>query len=813
MPHRSLLVLLVAAVSMIPGCGGDSKTTGPGNPPFDEVTLSVGSSQSLGKVYLEGLPAASPGLALQVPDGLEILAQAGEYADRLPVLEDDQGLFFYAPIHPVQPNQGGPLTVRLVQGEDLGPELTLTLEALPPAPGAYALLVSTLRARVEQRAQAYSLSFEDLQAESFETVAQALLPLKVAQEIIDAADPAAVDLTTYVDDTGGLLTPEGRELLDRYCGVAPLQDLVQAEIDAFSGQTGPAPAWGPSGKGPASAPAGCIDRGPDLTTAPQLAEAMTWAKLGDLATAGTQGQILTALGTVLSVGGMLPGIPGAAYSVLGAGVAAWEATAHETAGLYPSRFLSLTFDIDRTTFPEDEPGHATWSNVRVVAASTGWTADADMTNAILSGLGAGASPAQKLIIQGDQVLKEALFTTVDIGLPAALNAYGGVIEFCPRQWSVDITDLPYSTAQALSRRLDVDPATRQVRPLEVGPDVLRVAAQSSQFGGATIQTDLPMVTNQILVHVSPPDAFVTEPGKQEVEITVTLENVDLPTLLWDAGEGSWTDGLQDETNGPGVRRMSTPADPKLYPFEVTVESLSRQGIRAGGLPPRVGIATIRLRKGTITVSPEGICVENGTPRTLAATVTDLADPGVAWTLEEPGTGLPSSDGSISAGGVYTAPPSGSGEVVVVATSTADSTVRGQAEIQFGPCICSWSLSIEGGYSYAGDVAVHHFSAPLPSTISLGHADPEPGNGAVTVVSGLDPGTVGTFDAVFQFSDGTQTWSGQSPSQETSAVLVVNTNTTTSMDGVVSGVALTVIGDQPVYQAYTLWFHSGQTCTP
>jgi len=399
---------------------------------------------------------------------------------------------------------------------------------------------------------------------------------------------------------------------------------------------------------------------------------------------------------------------------------------------------------------------------------------------------------------------------VDIGLPAALNAYGGVIEFCPRHWPVDITDLPYSTAQALSRRLDVDPATRQVRPLEVGPDILRVAAQSSQFGGAGIQTDLPMETRQILVHVSPPEAFVTEPGKQEVEITVTLENVDLPTLLWDAGEGSWTDGLQDETNGPGTRRMTTPADPKLYPFEVTVESLSRQGIRATGLPPRLGIATIKIRKGTITVSPEGICVENGTPRTFIATVKDLPDSEVAWTLEVPGTGLPSSDGSISAGGAYTAPPSGSGAVVVVATSSADSTVRGEAEIQFGACLCSWSLNIEGGASFAGDVALHHFNAPLPSTLSLDHTDAGAGTGAVTVVSGLDPGTVGTLEAVFQFSDGIQNWTAYSPSQETSAILVVNTNTTTRMDGVVSGVALTVIGDQTVYQAYTLWFHSGQS---
>src|SRR5579862_2539795 len=69
---------------------------------------------------------------------------------------------------------------------------------------------------------------------------------------------------------------------------------------------------------------------------------------------------------------------------------------------------------------------------------------------------------------------------------------------------------------------------------------------------------------------------------------------------------------------------------------------------------------------------------------FTATVTGPTnDRGVSWTLSQPGTTNPPPLGTITTGGLYTAPPSLSGSVTVTATSSADPTQSGSATVTVG----------------------------------------------------------------------------------------------------------------------------------
>ncbi|HEX9308165.1 MAG TPA: glycosyl hydrolase family 28-related protein, partial [Anaeromyxobacter sp.] len=75
----------------------------------------------------------------------------------------------------------------------------------------------------------------------------------------------------------------------------------------------------------------------------------------------------------------------------------------------------------------------------------------------------------------------------------------------------------------------------------------------------------------------------------------------------------------------------------------------------------------------IVVTPAQSQVRPGAGLALAATVSGVADPGVTWSVVEEG------GGTVDVGGVYTAPAS-TGSFHVVATSVADPTVSGTAEV-------------------------------------------------------------------------------------------------------------------------------------
>ncbi len=808
--HPVLLLLLLFSALFL-GCGGgDDVATPPGQTTdLDNAALATKSSLPMARISVSGIPAAKAATSYEVvfldKEGLDLFT--------LPLEIPAEGLpWFMAPFHPGLPNEGGPVSLLIAAGETRSPVLDLDLGALPAAPGSFARYVSVLREHIDQRAVLEGSSFAALAALDFEDVETRLLPFKFAQSFVDDSNNPNC-LARIADGSSPYLDAEAKDLLDRIFGYAPVDSVVQADIDHLTGAETSAFTW----YGDGSAKDGCVNMGPTVSTAPQLSDAMQTAFEAKIATDpnGAPAQILGATGLALGAAAFVPGLGGLA-AVAGAGLYAFQTSREYYANTYPSAFVSLDFALDKSELSEDEPGFTRWSDVNVIAKSNGWVADKAIFDAIMQLAGAGLGAAQLGKIKGSETLRDAAMTDVGMSVGFFLDGQpSGLVEFCSQRWRVDITDLPYSRGEAVIGRVTVDTKWREIRPAQVGPDIIRVRAVSEQFGFQTISADLPIETKAIKVTAVPSVVFVKKPG-EVVNITTTLQYAELEILDWRPEEGSWNDGMGNATNEPGTRPLLTPTDEKKYPFLVVVESMSRQGLRAAGDPPRLDIVTVKHEKATIIVSPDGICVANGKTESFTADVQGLDNTAVTWSL------APVTTGGVVVGtinqttGVFKAPTSGgSAEVLVVATSQEDPEISGQAHVETGTCSCSWSLTIVGDGTWSGDFAAHLFGTQTgPFTMTFGQIDPDAdGLGTVQIFEevGPIPGLTGSWGCHFGWQIGERGWFAIND-EDSPSVLQVLSNSGAQMESVISGTVYTPVNGDVVYRSFSLTIRSGDLRT-
>ncbi len=802
---RLIPICLLGLSFLFPGCGG-SDDGSPTNPPpvvdLSGVQLSVAGSVPTGKIFVSGLPS---GKAVATYD-VVFLDATGLDLFTLPLEVPTEGLpWFQAPFHPVTPADGGLISLLVASGPARSPQQSLELGALPTAVGSFARYVALLQEHVDQRAQRAGSSFAALTELAADEVPPALLPLKFAQLFVDDPDNPNC-LARIADGSSDYLDPMELDLLDRTIGFAPLDSLVQADIDLMAGSPGRVFDW----SGDSALKEGCVNMGPTVATAQDLSEAMQTALEAAVATDpnGAPAQILSATGLALGAAALVPAL-GAVTAVAGAGLYAYQTSREYYANTYPSSFVSLDFDLDQATMPEDEPGFVQWSNVQVIAKSKGWVADKAIFDAVMQMVGAGLGLAQVNKIAGSESLASAAMTGAGLGVGSVLDGQpGGAVEFCSQRWGVDITDLPYSRGEAVIGRVSVDTSFRQIRPAQVGQDVIRVQAVAERFGFQHASAEKPIETKAIQVVATPAVINVKDPG-EVVNISVTVENADKKNLEWRAEAGTWNDGLGNETNEPGTRPLETPLSEDAYPFLVVIESMSRQGLRAGGDPIRVDIVTIKHEPGEVIVTPAGECVINGKTRTFSAEVQGVDNQAVTWSLEPefPGGGVL---GSISQGGVYTAPGSGSGTVLVVATSQEDDTLVGRVPVEVGSCACSWALTIDGDGGWTGKFASHAFPGAFsPFSMTFGPLDStQPGAGVIQVFGGEPAsGQTGSWGCNFNWQIGNRAWVAVDD-ELTPATLTVLTNTGSQLNSTVIGTVVTDINGEASYRGFQLTIRSG-----
>ncbi len=798
--------LLLVLWTLPLGCGGGDDGVTPPDQSNDlsAITLTVSSSAPMAQIFVQGLPTT------KAVDDYRVVFLDSEGADSfdVPLVIPEAGLpWFLAPFHPLLPNSGGPVSLQVSGGQDRSPTQDLDLGALPSTPGKFADYVAALRQHIDQRAQREGSSFADLAATEMDAVEARLLPLKFAQSFVD--DPTNPHcLARIIDGSSDVLDAEQKQLLDNMFGYAHIDSVVQADVDHMTGSPARVFTW----YGDDSAKAGCINMGPIVATDVQLSDAMQKAFEAKIATDpnGNPAKILNLTGQALTAASFVPAL-GAVAAVAGAGLYAFQTSREYYANTYPSSFVSLEFTLDRDVLPEDEPDFTRWSNVKVVAKSEGWTADKAIFNGVMQLVGAGLSASHVGEIQGSSFLRDDAMFTVGNNMNKFLDTQpDGVVEFCSQRWGVDITDLPYSRGEAVIGRVTVDTDFREIRPVMVGADIIRVRAVSDQFGFQTISADLPIETKAILVRSTPDVILVRNPGVEVVFITTTIEYADQVTLDWRAEAGSWNDNAGDETNGPKTRPLLTPADEQAYPFDVVVESTSRQGLRASGLPPRRDTVKIRLQTGEIIVSPSEACVPNGETETFIADVLNLDNTAVTWSLEAATIGG-TAFGSVSQAGVYTAPASGSGEALVVATSQEDPEIIGRAYVEAGTCACSWTLEIAGGGTWSGDNAGHVFAGQFnPFSLTFGFLDQATdgsGNVQVYEVNGPTAGVLGTWDCHFSWVTDSQVWVSTN-TEGTASTMVIEANSEAQVKSTITGTLLTAVGGEDAFQPFTLTIRSG-----
>ncbi len=799
----SALLLLILFLCLPVGCGSDGDGGTVPNPPADlaDVSLSATDSAPMAPIFVNGLPTKAAITSYEVifldADGLDLFSRILE----VPL----EGLpWFRAPFHPIFPNEGGPVQLVIAGGGVRSPVREIDLGALPAAPGSFARYVEVLREHIDQRAVLEGSSFAALAALDFAEVEPRLLPFKVAQSYVD--DPNHPDCFARIaDGTSTYLDATQKDLLDSIFGYAHIDSVVQADIDRLAGFQPTALAWFTD----KSTTGDCVNMGPTVSTAPELSDAMQKAFEAKIATDpnGAPAQIMQAAGLAFSAAAFVPAFTPAA-SVLGAGVYAFQTSREYIANTYPSSFVSLDFALDRSELPEDEPGFAQWSDVNVIAQSKGWVADKAILNGAMQLMGAGLANSEKLAIQGSTGLRDAAMGGINMSLDTYLDGQpDGAVEFCSQRWRIDITDQPYSEGKAVIGRVSVDTQWREIRPIEIGTDIIRVKAVTEKFGFESVSADLPIETKAISVVATPDVITVQNPG-EVVNITATIANADRVTLDWRTEAGSWNDGQGNETNEPGTRPLLTPTNEQAYPFFVVVESSSRQGLRASGLPARKDQVEIRHQTASIIVGPGGACVANGESEPFTATVQGLDNTAVTWSLEPVNVGG-TAVGSVNQTGLYSAPSTGSGTALVVATSQEDPSVVGKVEVEVGACSCSWTLVVEGDGAWSGDFASHAFATQFsPYTMTIGYLDPivEATGNIQIFESGPTSGNLGSWDCNFTWVTASRFWVAVNDA-DTPSTLQIFQNTGAQVQSVVSGTVLTAVGGEEFLRPFTLTIRS------
>lgn len=164
-------------------------------------------------------------------------------------------------------------------------------------------------------------------------------------------------------------------------------------------------------------------------------------------------------------------------------------------------------------------------------------------------------------------------------------------------------------------------------------------------------------TSAISVTVAPSTASVQVSTTKQ--FTATVANSTNTAVTWTASAGSIS------ATGLYTAPASVPS-----PATVTIQAVSQADTSAKGT---ASVTITAPPPVTVTVSPSSASVQVSTTKQFAATVNNSSDQSVTWSVTGGGT--------ITSGGLYTAPASvPSGAVTVQATSVASPTATGSASV-------------------------------------------------------------------------------------------------------------------------------------
>jgi len=787
------LALALTAGLLFGSCGGDSSTApddeGEQTPRVLEVPLDQSRGAPAGRIALDGLPDdIDAAYGLVTTPGPSGKLAPGETLDTFGIAfirREAAGDSLVVPLHPVDPMAGGVVEIEITNGSTLtSNRVTLEIEGLDPAPGAYAAMVADLQGLHDAWIAHHGTTKEALRAARADQLTPLELQLLLFHGVIDHPDNpnslaafAAGDVPLAGDDV------VERDVLDALTALSGVSGFIASQAALVNTLTPPessAQSYVATFPRRAQGRLECIE-GPDFAIGSsdcfQLAEVMAYrAELDFEENSAVQQLQDDAIDVVSTALGYTRG------AVVAWGIAntAWAADNIQAGsrGVYPAQFVSAATDViaDPEVIPEDFTSPGQWSAFRVTAASEGWRFDDVVKDAFdkAKGLkgGFGGNTVDGLIQdaangQGvadavgmmEESVKNAAWEKAaqELGLEDLTR-----LEYCPQTWpNIDCTGLPYS--EGSSPDLQVDSEALTYEPDRVGSTTLQVQT-TDIFGLVTPTAETKTIdTRRIEVFIDPFQA--TANTDETVNFSVRVENAENEEVEWYPGEGGALP--QDFQSEGSALVVTTPSEEWDPPILVKARSLADTGLREGKVnsDPREDEAPVAYAGGGVTVSPAFVCLTPDEPQVFSAVVTGRDNQEVTWSWEGVGS---------MTGATYTAPSTAGGEALIIATSVENTDLKGYAQVVVSGCRCAFGATVSGDVSNAWTGRFAAWSGGQGSATTL-QFYPSSTNTLpiVTASVGVEitPGTTGTFDLLnVQYFDGTAEGSfigpveGESPPQ-------------------------------------------------
>lgn len=691
----------VGTTSAPPTGGGDGLThlglAATSIEPFDAVTmtgLTVTDTDATGAPVITVEPDVS---------GLEVwmtVAELPAIALNLMLNEDQTAVTTVIPMYPLAPFDGGDVEIQFADGDSRSAPITVSIAPLPRAPGAWDAAISEVLAGLDAHAAALQVDLADLAAADFADLSPDERVLKLAAGLM--ADGSAASLEHAADD----FDADETELLDALTARLGLVASMPAPPAPIGGFAQPSGFSAPNtiGTRPAQQEPGGLNCTTfdleinDAATLVQMIEKGRSSQIGwerqklalDTAAVAEAASTISdaPTGPISPVAGEIAKVA-AMLNLLFSGLNLWSAI---DGGRYPTQLNSLTVELSTIAFNEDFVEDGRVVRADVAASSTGIDG-AGLTTLIESIVKQAIDkfPTNDAI---EPAVTGPLADIIGKGLDQAAETAAGrfiarlgdtFTDWCPQVWTVPIADADYLELRAALGQLSVDDPGLEYRPTEVGNDLLTVSVRPENFRGLSVYAQSPIDTSRLGV-IATPLRILTRPG-QIHNVNAGPVNADTTTMYWDAGAGSWIDGIGDDTNGEAIRQLVTPMSPGAYPFNVTIWSTSETGLRSVGwqTDPRMQTIEVDLVDFIVEPDPGHVLIE----QQLGFTAVDYNGRPVEVTWRATG-------GQIDQNGVYTAGKE-PGTYTVTATLKDDPSISVTVNVIVtdAPCLVgTWQITHE-----------------------------------------------------------------------------------------------------------------------
>lgn len=640
-------------------------------------------------------------------------------------LEVDDGgtAVMVAPIHPLGDPDGGDVELTVTDGTSSCAPEEFTIEALPEAPGTFAAAVDSLQAAVAVRAGIMGTTPEALAAASFDTLTEELFPLAMVHAVVSDPDHPN-SLVAIAAGTSDRFGDVDLTMADRLLARSGFPDMLAAHLDRLRDVAATVPtsttsaASAPRSAGTVTAtrvdgdePTGDMEVAAQsddpqdyncigITTAFELDFCMREAVEAARSLEGATGTLMNDMGSLAGTAGLVPhaGVQAGA-AIVGGGVWLAQTLLGAYAGLLPSKLETLTFDLTKATFMEDEEGTGQWENAEITASRTGWGADKAILEGIVqvTGLRGGyQGVANRFKGHPELDMQAGIDYMIGGQVQAAIDmatAGEDFIQWDPKTYGpvpVDADEWTDSKVDALGVLELVDRQTYE--PRRPGTGYVILTNDPGTFGDQTVTAQRAVEISEIEVDIQPA-AQRADPG-EEIPFLVQTENAAHPQQLEvEAHLGTISD-LTYEENGVHTFLYTAPGQADFTDFITATHRATTGALGHTGDTP-LDQADV-TSKAELFVEPIAACLEEvGDDTTFTATVVGLEDTSVTWEITK-------GPGTIDNSGVYTATEPGT--AILEVTAVADTTLRAGAQVTIGGCDCWWSVQISGVPTFGSGLA-------------------------------------------------------------------------------------------------------------